>query len=503
MKILCLGNNQENTDKFVTILAKRSGVANNGLVDSYLFEPINEGYYHTSLVDVSLGGIIGLAKNFDQILMLDLPHKQWSSWKLLLSTYKLCKDLDAQGHDVVYKQNKNIKSLDYWKNLVQDNKSFCIYPWVNFVEAQDHNVLCARSTHKLITTKDKLLGNWQTNAEYTKLRNKMLKGERLEEHCRVCYDYESKGIESYRQFETQDWAAVLDLQSIEDLNNIHNPYYYEIRLSNKCNLMCRGCKPEFSHLIEKEFNDHGIDYPLDDVQGYTGFDVIDIHSLSKETRVYLTGGEPTVMKEVYEFMRQCIAENKTDFDFTLGTNCQFISDTFLELADHFTYMNFAVSLDGYGAVNDYWRWLSDWDTIVANMKLLEQHGHNVSINIVPGIYNVTNLHLLYEFLDREFPLAGMYLQINHNPWQSAYNHPNKELVMESMHRCQQTRAYQTDGKSNKTSIDSLYNHYADPNFKYDPVALQQFFEYNDKLDHARCSHLGDYIPELEACRKLV
>jgi sulfatase maturation enzyme AslB (radical SAM superfamily) len=231
--------------------------------------------------------------------------------------------------------------------------------------------------------------------------------------------------------------------------------------------------------------------------------VIDIASLTKQTRVYLTGGEPTVMKEVYEFMRECIAENKTDFDFTLGTNCQFISDTFLELADHFTHMNFAVSLDGYGQVNDYWRWLSNWDTIVANMKLLEQHGHNVSINIVPGIYNVTNLHLLYEFLDQEFPLAGMYLQINHNPWQSAYNHPNKELVIESMQRCRETTVYRTDGKSNKTSIDSLLNHYSDPNFTYDVNALREFFVYNDKLDKARGSQLGDYIPELEECRKLV
>ena len=67
MKILCLGNNLENTDKFVSILAKKSGVANNGLVESHLFEPTSEGYYHTSLVDVNLGGITALASKFDRI----------------------------------------------------------------------------------------------------------------------------------------------------------------------------------------------------------------------------------------------------------------------------------------------------------------------------------------------------------------------------------------------------------------------------------------------------
>ena len=501
MKILCLGNNDVNTDKFVSLLAKSS--SNNGLIEDANFSPTLEGYYHTSIVDVNFGGIIELAKHFDQIQMLDQPYKQWSSWKLLLSTYKLCKELEQHGYDVIYKDNKNIKSIEYWENFVKENKSFCIYPWINFVEADKHNVLCARSTHEPVTTRDKLLSNWQTNKEYTELRNKMLNGERLESHCRLCYDYESKGIESYRQFETKDWATKLNLKSIDDLKDIHNPHYYEIRLSNKCNLMCRGCKPEFSHLIEKEFDEHNIEYPIKDKWGYTGFEVVDISTLTDKTRIYLTGGEPTVMKEVYDFMRQCIKAGKTDFDFTLGTNCQFISDTFVELAGHFSPMNFAVSLDGYGKVNDYWRWLSDWDTIVTNMKRLEQQGHNISINIVPGIYNVTNMHLLYEFLDREFPLAGMYLQINHNGWQNAYNHPNKDLVMESMERCRKTKTYLTDGKSNRTTIDSIYNHYADPNFGYDPVALKEFFVYNDKLDKARGSRLSDYIPELEACRSLI
>ena len=33
--------------------------------------------------------------------------------------------------------------------------------------------------------------------------------------------------------------------------------------------------------------------------------------------------------------------------------------------------------------------------------------------------------------------------------------------------------------------------------------LKKFFEYNDILDKSRSSKLGDYIPELEACRKYI
>jgi len=330
----------------------------------------------------------------------------------------------------------------------------------------------------------------------------MLAGEKTD-RCNYCYDLESRGIESYRQFETKDWAAKLNLQSIEDVKKITHPYYYEIRLSNKCNLMCRGCKPEWSHLIAKEFAENNIEHPVEQILEYSSLDVVNIETLTPQSRIYLTGGEPTVMAEVYEFMRKCVSANKTDFDFTLGTNAQAITPAFVELARNFKGMNFAVSLDGYGKVNDYWRWKSDWETITGNMKTLESEGHNVSINIVPGIYNATNLHLLYEYLDQEFPMAGMYLQINHNPWQSVFNHPNKEMVMESMERCRKTGVYLTDGKSNRTTIDSIYNHYANPNFEYDPVALREFFVYNDKLDKARGSRLGDYIPELEECRSLV
>jgi hypothetical protein len=87
-------------------------------------------------------------------------------------------------------------------------------------------------------------------------------------------------------------------------------------------------------------------------------------------------------------------------------------------------------------------------------------------------------------------------------FQSAYNHPNHDLVVESMAKCKQTRMYYTDGKSNKTAIDSLYDYYS-KRPACDLVELKNFFLYNDQLDHARNSRLGDYIPELEECRKYI
>lgn len=499
-KILCLGNNSEDTDRRTTFLALKNKTNNHGLVADASFVPTVPGYYHTSILDIPFGGILTLAKHFDCVIMHDQPEEEWSHWKPLLSTYKLMVELDQAGSATVYKDNNNIKKYSTFENFLEENKSFCIYPWINFVEENGQLNTCARSRKKITTVAE--LGSWKTNAEYQKVREAMLRGERLPDHCRTCYRYEDHNIESYRTFETKEWISKLGITSIEDLEKIDHPYYYEVRLSNKCNLMCRSCKPEHSHLIDREFKKFNIIYPQRQTFKYSSLDVIDISTLNPKVRVYLTGGEPTIMPEVLQFMRNCIEAGKTDFDFTLGTNAQKISPAFLALADHFSNMNFSVSLDGFGQVNDYWRHGSDWHTIIANTKLLESRGHNISINTVPGIYNVTNLHLLFEFLDQEFPNTTVYLQINHFGPQTAYNHPFPDLVVKSMERCRKTKMYYSDGKSNKTCIDSLYDHYS-KNPQCDLKLLRSFFTYNDQLDHARGVKLEDYIPELAAARALL
>jgi len=499
-KILCVGDNSRDTDLRVTNMAIKDTTVNHGLIDSDQFRPEHPGYYHVSLPDLSAGGIITIAEYFDSIVMLDQPYEAWSHHKILLSTYRLMTNLESLGHDVVYKQNQNIQVYEnFFADMLEKNKSFCMYPWIERLEEGERFRLCARSIANPKILTDHTV-SWQENPNYKSLRQRMLAGERLPKYCSVCYDYESKGIESYRQFESKEWISKLNIQSVNDLYELEHPYYYEVRLNNKCNLACRGCRPSYSSRIEEEYKKFNITYPGVQSWDYSTIDIIDIDTLTSASRVYLTGGEPTVMRDVYEFMERCIALGKTDFDFTIGTNAAVISKKFLNLSEKFTNMNFSTSLDGYGKINDYWRWGSDWDQVIANTKALEAQGHTISINCVPGIYNVTNLHLLFEFLDQEFPQAGMYLQLNYNDEQSAYNHPNAELVLESMRRCQQTKTYYVDGKSVKTGIDSLIAHYSN-NPVCDLELLKGFFDYNDQMDRARNVRLADYIPELEECRK--
>ena len=81
------------------------------------------------------------------------------------------------------------------------------------------------------------------------------------------------------------------------------------------------------------------------------------------------------------------------------------------------------------------------------------------------------------------------------------NFPDRNLILESLVRIRQLKCYRNDLLL-QSFIDGIIMHY-DKNFKLDLEKLDAFFEFNDKLDQSRNIKLADYIPELEAARKLV
>jgi sulfatase maturation enzyme AslB (radical SAM superfamily) len=502
-RVLFLGNNDNSTDHAVSSLAQQHNTKNHGLITHSNFEPAWPGYYHTTVVDIPWGELIEMSKKFDAVVMLDQPQNQWSHWKCMQATCKMMLQLEELSIKTVFRDNANVKRILYWIDLVyKKNFSMCIYPWINLHNDGNKLKLCSRDSGTVTTVDD--LQNWSTNQAYTQIRQSMIEGRSLPDHCSVCYKYEEVGMESYRQFETIDWVTKLEIDSIEDLNKLTRPLFYEVHTGNHCNIKCRGCQPSYSDAIGLELKKFNITPPkkLSWTPQYYPLERINIDELDHHSQVYFQGGEPTIMPEIRDFLSRCIQQDKTNFALTMCTNGVKITDEFLDLIKHFPNTNFSFSIDGYNKVNDYWRSGSQWNRVIANAHRMHSLGYSVSMNTVPGIYNVTNLHLLFEFLDKEFPFTAIYMQVNSLPWQSAYNHPLHELVVQSMLKCQQTSIYHSNGKSCKTSIDSILNHYSN-----NPVCnleeLRNFFNYNDQLDLARGTKLADYIPELEATRKFI
>ncbi len=493
-KILCLGNNSEDTDVKTQAIAASNLQEYHGLITEII--PINAGYYQTSIYDVEYGKLVELIKLFDEVIILDQPKVEWSHPDAFYNTVRIAKQ-SAEFVRVTWLDQSYPADITVFEELVKTNKSFCIFPFIELLVNNGSTTVCCRSSKPI--TKLSALTNFQTDLEYNKIRDSMLAGELLPDHCGTCYNYESKGIVSARQQETLEWANRLNLTSIDDLANITSPAYYEVRASNICNLQCRMCGPENSNLIEKEYKTIGI-YENNTPIEYTDFKFIDFTNL---TKLYVAGGEPTAMPEFYEFLQICIDQNNTSFEFAVNTNAVKFSKKLLTLFAQFDNLAFIVSIDGLDLVNHYIRWPSVWDSIINNVHNLRQQGHFVSINTTVSIYNISNLYSLLEYFDNNLPNTLVHCQFAEtvDDIVSPFLFPESGMVLDRLTNIINLNCYKNDPLL-KSFVDGLITHFSNTN-SIDVARLTKFFEFNDKLDSSRNVRLIDYIPELDNCRKYI
>lgn len=498
-RVLCLGNNTEDTDFKTRLLAAEARVQCHGLLsdldNTVTLDSIeNVGYYHTSVYDIEYGKLVDLANHFGTVIVLDQPKDQYSHPDAFLKTIKLAKEIKTS---VKFLNQNYANEIDFFKNLVDTNPSFCIFPFIELLTNQrddGQTTVCCRSMTPITYASD--IVNFATDPHYKVIRDKMLQGELIPDYCNSCYKLENKNIQSARKQETVEWANRLDLSSLEDLLLIEHPAYYEIRPSNVCNLQCRMCGPGSSQLIGKEYRRLNLISKLPPEQR-SNFDIIDFTNLKK---LYVAGGEPTAMPEFYNFVDKCIEENRV-FEFIVNTNGTKLNQRFKKQLAQLPNMQFIVSIDGVDQINHYIRWPSIWTAIVDNIQYLRDHGHVVSINTTVSIYNVVRLYELFQWVDKTFPGVLIHAELAGNGDQdllSALRFPDSRLARDRLLPIKQLNCYKNDGLL-KSFVDGIISHY-DNDPVVDQNKLQQFFEFNDKLDQSRNIQLKNYIPELEKYR---
>lgn len=489
MRILCLGNNTKDTDKQASVIAHNNGLENLGLITDLegltdLNQSFKDAVYHSSVYDMTPGRITLLAKKFNRVVVLDQPKECWSHPDAYLNTVNLVKTIKNLEF-----LNPVTSSLGYWKNLVDVNKSFCIFPFIELLVDNGSTTVCCRSRKEITTLEN--LKDFNTDRHYSKIRSAMLNGELLE-HCQVCYRDEQNGLLSARQQETVEWANRLNLDSVGDLMSIDGPVYYEVRPSNNCNLQCRICTPHFSKLIQAEYNKIGL-HDTTVTYKYSNFDFVDLNKVKK---LYVAGGEPTAMPEFYEFLRNSILQKQTDFEFIVNTNAHKISSVLLDLGREFSNLQYIVSIDGFGKANEYSRWPSNWDNQISNIHRLINNGHKVTFNVVVSVYTIFSFAQLITFLQSEFPGCLIHAQYAHGrqyPFVIEY----KASVLESVVELQHSEIYHGNNLF-RSFVDTTIANIRQSSL--DQTKLAEFFKFNDLLDRSRSVKLEDYIPELEAYR---
>jgi len=386
-----------------------------------------------------------------------------------------------------------------FEKILESNKSFCLNPFTTFVSQNGSTTPCCHSMDPVIEINQ--YNGWSTTQEYLDIRQKMLLGTPVPQ-CGICYAREKNVGISPRIIDSLKIAREMKLYSIDQIQSIEQPRYYQIRSSNVCNLQCRMCMPLNSNLIEREYIKLGLHDPSIKFR-YTGFDIVDLNQVQE---VYVAGGEPLVQKEFAEFLQRCIDQKSTNFHLIVNTNAVSVSSRIQQLLSNFSNLHLQFSLDGYQQVNDYIRWPSNWDKVINNINTLSLLANSISFNITVSIYNILNIYKLLKFLDDNYPKPPQTTRVlslvsSEDDFLSPILFPDKDLVLAMLNKIKNLDSYIAE--TNVKNIVDILIDYFETKYQLDTIKLDKFFKFNDKLDQARKVQLKDYILELDECRRYV
>ena len=171
-----------------------------------------------------------------------------------------------------------------------------------------------------------ILDSW--NSEYMKnIRLKMIAGEEIV-NCKKCVTAEAQGLQSMRTINNKEYY--IDSTN-KDGSIDYYPKHMELHFGNTCNLHCKMCSQQFSHVIGKELLKMGEQDPefLQWVKKESGVlnnwtGELDIsydwykndrvkksifeHVSNNVEQLIIIGGEPTITKEFYELLEYCHRE---------------------------------------------------------------------------------------------------------------------------------------------------------------------------------------------------
>jgi hypothetical protein len=261
-----------------------------------------------------------------------------------------------------------------------------------------------------------LMDAW--NNDYMRnTRKMMLRGEQPPS-CIKCYKEEAAGVQSKRNWETAYWVDQLGLDEIigdttEDGSVSPRIRYLDLRLGSKCQLACVMCSPHDSSGWVKEWTqmhpqiqnsrlkeswnwtDKGQQYGasynwhLNNPEFWSQL----YDQIPHMKQLYFAGGESTIIEHHYMLLEQVVARGYAQqIELRYNSNAVELPQRLFDLWSNFRQVKFHFSMDSYGDKNDYIRYPSNWDQLVANMHKLDATPDNV---IVTTAVTVMALNIYY------------------------------------------------------------------------------------------------------------
>lgn len=249
-----------------------------------------------------------------------------------------------------------------------------------------------------------------------KVRGELINGTwpKVCENCRVA---ESNGVQSMRTIWNKELEHVnIPANEYVDPNDIR---YLDLTFSTKCNSKCMTCNAFASDFWEEE-STHIWKAPPPKIDRLNIKDEQAdklVSQFPNVERISFIGGEPTISDEHVRYLKKLIEVGRSnDIKISYVTNLTGVTDELIEMWRHFKHVHVAVSVDGYGKVNEYIRYPFKWQKVESNIRKLFQmvlDSHNdgnetkfsISLSCTVSLFNAIQC---FDLLDFWFTLTTEY-----------------------------------------------------------------------------------------------
>ena len=470
-----------------------------------------------------------IIKQFESVINF-LKTDPESQYKLLEKFLYVNEQIDDIRLENVFSVFPELKK--HITNPTIKSETFCVFPFFNLNSNTDGSVkLCCNIRENLHIKKtdgteynlgsDSVENIW--NSEYmNEVRRKMLFGEKVKE-CKDCYRHETLTESSSRTQSNRQY--INDIEVHKAVNSfltkktvsINNLKSLELRLGNTCNLSCNSCWGYSSSKVNEEririLDKEKTNLPLNNLwkdeyqvpKNINRWYKTQQYQKNIETaatnlnRIYLTGGEPTLIKENRILLKNLIETNNTDCFVSFTTNGTTADSELLNLIKNFPRNEIQISIDGVGEQANYVRYPIQWDDFNQNVKkILDIGSIKIVFYTVLSAYNLFSLADILRYVNQiaEFRPVGWYPIFLDNPnylrtsiWSTTIRETAVDHLKTEIEKYQSLKPY-----VGNEVFEKIYDYYM--NDIHTGSQLTQFLEFNMMLDRHRNTNFNHTFPEL-------
>jgi MoaA/NifB/PqqE/SkfB family radical SAM enzyme len=415
------------------------------------------------------------------------------------------------------------------------SKTFCPLPWIHLATRPNGDVRLCCTANASGADGDKEIGlvkdhdgnmNLQThtieqvwNSDYMKnVRMQMIRGEQPPS-CTKCYNEESNGIVSKRQWETAVWRERLDIDRIVSTTEYDGRLpleipYFDLRLGNMCQLKCIMCSPHDSSSWIREWKAQYPKYKTIELKqdqewnidfDYTWYQKGEfLSSLRSQAHnikeLYFAGGEPLLIPEHYKILEFMIETgNAENCILRYNSNGLELPEKLFDLWNKFKQVKFNFSVDAYGERNNYIRYPSKWTDVVANLERLDDTPDNITVNIACAV-QLLNVLSVPELA--EWKINKNFKKINLPPYGAGVIGTHLVYLPDYLNVRVLPKEIKDQVASRIKQFCTKYNSYKD--FARDPYGAQRWMGLISYMNAEDWSHklptLIDYLETTDAQR---